>query len=251
MYCIAIRSHVSMWPLALAGCSLASVMLAQTSSPDSRRRATDTAPPDRVLGVLPNYRSVEENDPFSPLSVRRKFYIGYKDATDYPIFFIAAGMAGLAQMTDQHPAFGGGVKGYSQRLGGAVADQLVGTFLTESIVPTLLHEDPRYFRRGHGGFWSRTGYAASRIFVARNDRGNWTFNLAEVGGNAIATAIGNSYYPGERHWEITFSDSIHNWRPMLSPRFSRNSGRTSNKSTSATTPNPKYYSIPVVVNFPS
>ena len=204
MYCIAIRSHVSMWPLALAGCSLASVMLAQTSAPDS--------PPDRVLGVLPNYRSVEENDPFSPLSVRRKFYIGYKDATDYPIFFIAAGMAGLAQMTDQHPAFGGGVKGYSQRLGGAVADQLVGTFLTESIVPTLLHEDPRYFRRGRGGFWSRTGYAASRIFVARNDRGNWTFNLAEVGGNAIATAIGNSYYPGERHWE----DNIQRFYTQLS-----------------------------------
>ncbi len=192
-----------MWLFALAGCSLASVMLAQTSTPDSVpvSQPGDTAPPSRVLGVLPNYRSVEESDPFSPLSVRRKFYIGYKDATDYPIFFIAAGMAGLAQITDQHPAFGGGVQGYSKRLGGAVADQLVGTFLTESIVPTLLHEDPRYFRRGHGGFWSRTGYAASRIFVTRNDHGDWTFDFAEVGGNAIAIAIGNSYYPGERHWE--------------------------------------------------
>jgi len=180
----------------------ASAVFAQTNASDSPPvpQATDTAPTSRVLGVLPNYRAAEESDPFSPLTVRRKFYIGYKDATDYPIFFIAAGMAGLAQMTDQHPAFGGGVEGYSKRLGGAVADQLIGTFLTESIVPTVLHEDPRYFRRGHGGFWSRTGYAASRILIARNDHGDWTFNFAEVGGNAIGTAIGNAYYPGERHW---------------------------------------------------
>ena len=127
-------------------------MFAQTSAPDSTpvSQPGTTAPPGRVLGILPNYRSGEESDPFTPLSTRRKFYIGYKDSTDYPIFFVAAGLAGLAQMTAQHPAFGGGVKGYSKRLGGSVADQLIGNFLTESIMPSLLREDPRYFRRGHG-----------------------------------------------------------------------------------------------------
>jgi hypothetical protein len=68
-------------------------------------------------------------------------------------------------------------------------------------MPSLLREDPRYFRRGHGGIWSRTGYAASRVLVARNDHGKWTFNAAEVSGNAIGAAIGNAYYPGERHLE--------------------------------------------------
>lgn len=132
------------------------------------------------------------------MSVRRKFYIGYKDSTDYPIFFVAAGLAGLGQIVDQHPQFGQGMEGYGKRLGGSVADQLIGTLLTESVVPTLLREDPRYFRRGQGGIWSRTGYAASRVLVARNDRGKWTFNFAEVGGNAVGAAIGNAYYPGER-----------------------------------------------------
>ncbi len=148
--------------------------------------------------MLPNYRSAEEDSPFSPLSVRRKFYIGYKDSTDYPIFFVAAGLAALAQMTDQHAQFGQGMEGYGKRLGGSVADQLIGNMLTESIMPSLLREDPRYFRRGRGGVWSRTGYAASRVFVTRNDHGHWTFNFAEVGGNAIGAAIGNAYYPGER-----------------------------------------------------
>ncbi len=151
-----------------------------------------------MLGILPNYRSAEESAPFTPLSVRRKFYIGYKDSTDYPIFFISAGLAGLAQMTAEHSEFGGGVKGYSKRLGGSVADQLIVTFMTESIMPAILRQDPRYFRRGHGGFWSRTGYAASRIFVARNDHGKLTFNFAEVSGDAISAAAGNAYYPGER-----------------------------------------------------
>jgi hypothetical protein len=130
--------------------------------------------------------------------VRRKFYIGFKDSTDYPIFFLAAGLAGLAQLTDEHDAFGQGLKGYGRRLGGALGDQVIGNFLTESVMPSLLHEDPRYFRRGRGGVWSRTGYAASRVFVARNDHGKWTFNLAEVGGNAIGAAIANAYYPRER-----------------------------------------------------
>jgi hypothetical protein len=157
-----------------------------------------TSPTSRVLGVLPNYRTTDDNGPFEPLSVRRKFYIGYKDSTDYPIFILAAGMAGLAQLTDQHAAYGQGLVGYSKRLGGSVADQLIGNMMTESIMPSLLHEDPRYFRRGRGGIWSRTGYAASRVLVAKNDHGNWTFNAAEVGGNAITAVIGNAYYPGER-----------------------------------------------------
>ncbi|MGH9648334.1 MAG: hypothetical protein ACRD4E_16135 [Bryobacteraceae bacterium] len=176
------------------------MLFAQTNPPGSTpvSQPGTTAPPSRVLGILPNYRSGEESDPFSPLSARRKFYIGYKDSTDYPIFFIAAGLAGLAQMTAEHSEFGGGVKSYSQRLGAAVADQVIANMLTESVMPSLLREDPRYFRRGHGGFLSRTGYAASRVFVARNDHGKWTFNAAEVSGNAIGSIIGNAYYPGER-----------------------------------------------------
>ena len=184
--------------LTLGNCWLAAGMLAQTIAPDSPSVSQPSAAPGRVLGILPNYRSGEESDPFTPLSVRRKFYIGYKDSTDYPIFFVAGGLAVLGQMTDQHSEFGQGVKGYSERLGGSVADQLIGNFLTESIMPSLLREDPRYFRRGHGGVLARTGYAASRVFVARTDHGNQTFNFAEVSGNAMGAVIANAYYPGER-----------------------------------------------------
>jgi len=180
-----------------AGASLALPMWAQQDA--TAAPIVPSSPTSRVLGVLPNYRTADDTGPFEPLSVRRKFYIGYKDSTDYPVYILAAGMAGLAQLTDQHAAFGQGVKGYSERLGGSIADQLIGNMLTESALPALFRQDPRYFRRGRGGIWSRTGYAASRVFVARNDHGNWTFNAAEVIGNAAAAGIGNAYYPGERN----------------------------------------------------
>lgn len=177
--------------------SLTVPVCAQQDSTDAP--VVPSSPTSRVLGVLPNYRTADDTGPFEPLSVRRKFYIGYKDSTDYPIYVLAAGMAGLAQLTDQHAAFGQGIKGYSERLGGSIADQLIGNMLTESALPALFRQDPRYFRRGRGGKWSRTGYAATRVFVARNDHGKWTFNAAEVVGNAMAAGIGNAYYPGERN----------------------------------------------------
>ena len=114
--CIAILKHVFMRLLALA--AMASAMWAQPGEPNPPPASQPgaSARPDRVLGVLPNFRSGEESDPFTPLSVRRKFYIGYKDSTDYPIFFVAGALAALGQMTDQHPQFGQGLEGYGKRL---------------------------------------------------------------------------------------------------------------------------------------
>ena len=65
-------------------------------------------------------------------------------------------------------------------------------------MPSLLHQDPRYFRKGTGSVKSRIWWAATRSVVARNDSGNWTFNTAEFLGNGITAAIGNVYYPDER-----------------------------------------------------
>jgi hypothetical protein len=152
----------------------------------------------RVFGVLPNYRTVNASDNFMPLTAKQKFYIGYKDSTDYPVFPLAAAFAGLAQLSDQHADFGQGVKGYAHRFGTALGDQVIGNMMTESIMPSLFHQDPRYFRRGYGSKWSRVGYAATRIFVAPDDRGKQRFNFSEVLGNAAAAGIANAYYPSER-----------------------------------------------------
>ncbi|MEP7352040.1 MAG: hypothetical protein ABI824_02290 [Acidobacteriota bacterium] len=153
---------------------------------------------DRVFGVLPNYRTGNLKDPYRPLSAKKKYYIGYKDSTDYPLFVLGGVLAGFGQLVNQHPDFHQGLKGYAHRYVTSTADQLIGNMLTESIMPSLLRQDPRYFRMGEGSGKSRFVYAATRIFVAKNDKGKWGFNYSEVLGNTASAAIGNLYYPHER-----------------------------------------------------
>jgi hypothetical protein len=70
--------------------------------------------------------------------------------------------------------------------------------MTEGIYPTLLHQDPRYFRRGTGTGWSRLGYAVGQIFWTHADTGRGQFNYSEILGNSTAVAISNAYYQDNR-----------------------------------------------------
>jgi hypothetical protein len=151
----------------------------------------------RILGVLPNYRTVEDSRPFSPITAKRKFTIAAKDSFDYPVYFISGAFAALYQLDNQNPSFGQGLEGYGKRYAAAYGDQAIGNILTEGLVPTLFREDPRYFRRGSGKTGSRLRYAITRVFLSRTDKGNWGFNYAEWVGNGAAAAISNLYYPSD------------------------------------------------------
>ena len=149
----------------------------------------------RVFGVLPNYRTADGTLPFSPISTHQKFHIAMKDTFDYPSYLLAGAFAGISQLSDSNPSFGQGLKGYAKRYAASVADQDMGNFMSEAILPSLLHEDPRYFRKVNGSFKSRLLYAATRVAVVKTDRGNWTFNASEFLGNGIVASVGNAYYP--------------------------------------------------------
>jgi hypothetical protein len=169
----------------------------------SANTATEPAPAPpvkedkRVFGVLPNYRTTEKTAIYTPITSKQKLTIATKDTIDYPLFLLGGAFAGLAQLTDEHPRFGQGVEGFAHRYGTAYADQAIGNYMTEGILPVLFHEDPRYFRLGQGPKWHRTWYAATRIFVTKTNSGGNIFNFSEVVGNSIAAAVGNAYYPGE------------------------------------------------------
>jgi hypothetical protein len=170
------------------------------TSPAPVQPGQTQAPPDkRIFGVLPNYRTANETAVYAPISAERKFVIGLKDSFDYPLFLLAGAFAGLGQWTNENPSFGQGLAGYGRRLGTAYADQAIGNMMTEAIYPSLLREDPRYFRRGHGPKLGRTWYALTRVMVTRTDSGGTRFNFSEWVGNATATAISNSYYPDNRN----------------------------------------------------
>jgi len=167
-------------------------------NPNAPAQQAVEAPIDkRIFGVLPNYRTADGSAPFVPIPTKHKFYIAAKDSFDYPVYLLSAGFAGLYQLENQNPSFGQGLKGYGKRLASSYADQAIGNMMTEAIFPTLLHEDPRYFRKGEGTGWQRTRYALSRVFVARTDKGGWGFNYGEWVGNGTTVAISNLYYPAD------------------------------------------------------
>src|ERR1700676_5495190 len=157
------------------------------SSEAETKPPVEQAPPDkRILGVLPNYRTTNESAVYTPITVKQKFTIASKDSFDYPLIMLGAAIAGIGQWSNDNPSFGQGAAGFARRFGTSYADQAIGNIITEGLFPSFLREDPRSFRRGTGSKWSRTFYAAPRVFVTHTDAGTLRFNYSEVLGNAAA-----------------------------------------------------------------
>ena len=152
----------------------------------------------RVLWIIPNYRTVPMPAVYQPLTARQKFNLAAADSFDRGTFALAAAFAGEGMLNRSDPSFGNGVQAYSRYFATSYADLAIGDFMTEGIYPSLLHQDPRYFRRGTGSGFARLGYAVGQIFWTHTDSGGTQFNYSEIAGNATAVAISNAYYPDSR-----------------------------------------------------
>lgn len=169
------------------------------SSDDSEGKQTK-----RILWIIPNYRSVSANTKLPPLSFQRKFWLATQDSFDYTSFIFAGMLAGVGQAQASYPAFGQGARGYGRYYWHSFADQAVGNYFTEAIVPSATRQDPRYYTLGHGGFFRRTGYAVGRLLITRTDSGGSMFNFSEIVGNGAGAGVSDLYYPGRyRTWTKT------------------------------------------------
>jgi hypothetical protein len=177
-------------------------LLSQDASADRTVEQKNTIEPvlqeKRLFGIIPNYRTYPLQKQYEPIAAKEKFKIAKDDALDRGTFALAVAFAGYGQLTNSNPTFGQGIKGYTHYFVTSYADWSIGDYMTEAIVPTLLHQDPRYFRKGEGGIVSRLGYSMGQIFWTHNDSGRMMFNFSEIGGNAAAVAISESYYPENR-----------------------------------------------------
>jgi hypothetical protein len=162
----------------------------------------------RIMGILPNFTAVDSNTYLPRLSTGEKFVVAMHDSVDYSSFLLVAGLAAKGLASKSIPAFGTGAAGFSRYYWRQFTDQVSGTFFTEAILPTLTHEDPRYYTLGKNGFFKRASYALSRTFITKNDRGTNEFNISEIGGNASEAALSNLYYPAS---ERGFGKSANNF----------------------------------------
>ncbi len=148
----------------------------------------------RVFGVIPNFYVVYSPHP-TPLSAGQKFQLAWRSTID-PISFVGSGLvAGVEQGNDTFPGYGQGAMGYAKRYGASFADGAVSTFVGGAILPTLFHQDPRYYYQGTGSNASRVRHAIASVVVCRGDNGKREFNYSNVLGNFASAGISNLYYP--------------------------------------------------------
>jgi hypothetical protein len=183
----------------LAALTAVALSLAAQENTQSGAENTQSGTEDkRILWIFTNHRTTDDSDALQQLTPRGKLAIAWGDATDRSIFFQTAVLAGIGQATNSNPSFGQGMEGYAKRFGTIYGDFAIENMMTEGVFPTLLHQDPRYFRRNEGSARSRLGYAMSRLFITRTDSGRSQFNYSEVVGSATSLAISNAYYPDGR-----------------------------------------------------
>jgi len=147
----------------------------------------------RVLRFIPNLYVTYEPHP-EPLTTSMKFHLAYKSLT-HPVFFArAAAWAGVQQAADT-PGWSQGAKGYGKRLGASLAEATTEGLIGNAILPSLLHQDPRYFYQGAGTTWSRARHAMLAPFICKGDNGATQPNYSEWGGSLIGYSISTAYYP--------------------------------------------------------
>jgi hypothetical protein len=178
---------------------------ASPSTSDSQKQNSEQKPSDSssqpagkevLFAIMPAYGMVEPEGHPPPLTAGQKFKLASQYLNLYTVFFVAA-EAGVNQATNSPSEYGQGAEGYGKRYGAGFADGLSAGIFVTGVFPSLLHEDPRYYRMASGGFKPRFGYAATRVLVTRRDSGRKAFNFSELLGSFSSSALAMTYYPSQ------------------------------------------------------
>lgn len=175
-----------------------------TTEPDASKRtpAVNGAPPEkqqpkRILGIMPNYRAVSAGAIPPPPTPKQAFKIATQNSFDYSSFVFVGLTSLIAEGSDTHPQLGKGVAGFGRYYWRGFVDKTNGNYLVIFALPTIFHQDERYYAMGEGGFIKRLGYAMSRVLITPDYHGHDSFNASEVLGRGMAQAISISYYPSQ------------------------------------------------------
>jgi len=149
----------------------------------------------RVLGIVPSFNISYRSDAVS-LTAKQKLALAFRSSTDPVAFVVALTVGGYHDVMHDNVGFPWGMKGYGERSGAAYLDAFDGSMIGNGILPGLLHQDPRYFRLGHGTTTHRMLYALMTNVMCKHDNtGKWEPNYSNVAGNIASGAISNLYYP--------------------------------------------------------
>jgi hypothetical protein len=167
--------------------------------PNGRAIPPSKQQPKRILGLMPNFRAVSSGALPPPPTPRQAFKIATQNSFDYSSFVFTGFTSGIAEAEDSHPQLGTGLSGFWGYYWRGFVDKTDGNYLVIWALPTVFHQDERYYAMGEGPIWRRAVYAASRVLITPNYHGHNSFNASELLGRAAAQGISTTYYPsGDR-----------------------------------------------------
>lgn len=162
-----------------------------------------------MFGMIPDFENTNDIPANRrPLKVKEKYVLSLHQAFDISAHIGNAFQAALQQAANGQPRYGQGWDAYAERFGANEGDQISSSILIYGVLPSILHDDPRYFRQGRGSPMARVWYAINRTFVTRRDKGTSGFNTSQIAGQLIACGISTSYYPPQ---DRSVSRVFSNW----------------------------------------
>jgi hypothetical protein len=151
--------------------------------------------PKRILGLMPNYRAVSAGAIPPPPTARQAFKIATQNSFDYSSYVFVGITSLIAEGGDAHKQLGKGVPGFWAYYWRGFVDKTDGNYWVIFALPTVLHEDERYYARGEGGIMKRALYSTSRVLITPDYNHHNTINGAELLGRGISQGISLAYYP--------------------------------------------------------
>jgi hypothetical protein len=152
--------------------------------------------PTRILGFMPNFRTVSAGAAVHPPGWKYNFTVATHQATDYSTFIFLGLTSITAEGLNSHPSLGKGVDGFYAYTWRGFLDKTDGTYLSAWLLPSILHEDTRYYPLGSGhSIFVRSMYVISRQAVSRTYSEHNTPAFATLGGKALTQYISRFYYP--------------------------------------------------------
>jgi len=164
-------------------------------TPSGKAIPPEQQQPKRILGIMPNYRAVSAGALPPPPTAKQAFQIATQNSFDYSAFIFVALTSGIAEGERAHPQIGHGIGGYWGYYWRGFVDKTDGNYLVIFAMPTIFHQDERYYAMGTGSIWKRAGYSLTRVFITPDYHGHNSFNASELVGRGLAQAVSTTYYP--------------------------------------------------------
>ncbi len=151
-----------------------------------------------VLCVPPEdpFKIFLNEKPRAPLTPMQKGKLALRGLRDPFNALTIVGNAAYTIGSNPHTAYGPGLKGFGKDVGYSYLQDATGTFFGAFAIPSLTHEDPRYYRMPHANIPRRVLHAVARTVIAESDAGHTMPNYATLLTNPICAEISNLYVPG-------------------------------------------------------